>query len=242
MITIICVYNNRKILENVLLKSLNIQTEEYELVLIDNSGGTFESAAKALNYGARKATKNYLMFVHQDVDLLYENCLSDIENILGSLDNFGVVGVAGYSKTNRKPVMVSNILDGYPPEDVGVKIDQPVDVQTVDECLFIVSSSIFKELQFDEETCPDWHLYGVDYCLSAKNLGRSVYVIPIKIYHASRTESFSGEYYTTLRNVIMKHGHEYKTIDTSCGVWHTGRFRRDINIMEDKILRKLNIR
>ncbi len=242
MITVICVFNNKKILEKNLLKSLNIQTEEYELILIDNSDGKFGSAAEALNYGARKATQDYLMFVHQDVDLLYDTCLKDVEHILGSLDNLGVAGVAGYSKTNDKPVMISNIQDGYPPEDVGIKIDEPVDVQTVDECLFIVPRSMFKKLEFDEKTCFDWHLYGADYCITTKILGRSVYVIPIKIYHASRTESFSREYYSTLKNVVRKHGREYKTIDTSCGVWHTDRLRLGINIMEDRILRKLNLR
>ncbi len=242
MITIICVYNNRKILENTLLKSLNNQIDEYELILIDNTDGNFESASKALNYGARRATQKYMMFVHQDVDLLHETCLHDIEDAIEPLNNLGVAGVAGYSKTNDKHVMVSNIQDGYPPEAVGTKIDEPVNVQTVDECLFIVSRSLFKELEFDEKTCSNWHLYGVDYCLSAKTLKKSVYVIPIEIYHASRTESFSKEYYSTLTKVIQKHGKNYKTIDTSCGVWHTNRFRLGINIIEDRLLRKLNLR
>ncbi len=241
MISVICVFNNNDILEEQLMKSINIQNMEYELILIDNSHGKYGSAAEALNYGAKHSTGDYLMFVHQDVDLVYDTCLRNIEDVLDSLDNIGVVGVAGYVETDGKPVMMSNIQDGYPPEDVGVNIDEPVEVQTVDECLFIVSRSMFQELEFDEKTCPDWHLYGADYCLSVKKLGRSVYVIPIKIYHASRTESFSSTYYSTLNNIIRKHGNEYKTINTSCGVWHTNRFRLFINIMEDKILRRLNL-
>ena len=241
MISIICIYNNGKILENTLLKSLKTQSDEYELILIDNTDGKFESAAKALNYGAKKATQDYLMFVHQDVDLL-NTCLDDIETIILSLNNLGVAGVAGYSTIDNKHVMVSNIKDGYPPEDVGTNINEPVEVQTVDECLFITSRSIFNQLEFDEKTCPDWHLYGVDYCLSTKNLEKSVYVIPIEIYHASRTESFSKEYYSSLINVVTKHGSEYKTIDTSCGVWSTGKYRLNLNIMEDRLFRKLSLR
>jgi hypothetical protein len=242
MITVISVFNNEDILEERLLKSLKTQNKEYELILIDNSDGKFKSAAAALNYGAENATKDYLMFVHQDVDLIEESCLRNIEGVLDSMKYLGVAGVAGYAKTKGKPVMMSNIQDGYPPEDVGLNIDGPVEVQTVDECLFIVPRSQFKELKFDEETCPDWHLYGTDYCLSTKKLGKQVYVIPTNIYHASRTGSFSETYYSTLNNIVDKHGREYETIDTSCGVWHTNKFRLGINIMEDRILRKLNLR
>lgn len=242
MITVISVFNNKDILEERLLKSLNIQNIQYELILVDNSDGKFKSAANALNYGAKNATKDYLMFVHQDVDLLGENCLRNIEEVIDSLEDLGVAGVAGYAKTEGKPVMMSNIQDGYPPEDVGMNIDGPVEVQSVDECLFIVPRSLFQELKFDEKTCPDWHLYGVDYCLSTKKLGKTIYVIPANIYHASRTVSFSNTYYSTLYNVVNKHGDDYETIDTSCGVWHTKKFRLNINIIEDRILRKLNLR
>jgi hypothetical protein len=242
MITVICVYNNRVILENKLMKSLNLQNEEYDLVLIDNTDGKFKSAASALNWGAKKAKSEYLMFVHQDVDLIDENCLRDIESMVRDIDDLGVAGVAGYIETNGKHIMYSNIQDGRPPEDVGLNLDHPMKVQTVDECLFVVSRSMFQELEFDEINCPDWHLYGVDYCLGTLELGKSVYLIPITIYHVSRTESFSKSYYALLKNVVNKHGKNYKTINTSCGVWSTNRMRLSLNILEDKLLRFLNMR
>lgn len=242
MITVICVYNNRKILEDKLLKSLNQQSNEYELILIDNSSGNYKSAAEALNYGAKNATSDYLMFVHQDIDLNYPKCLRDIERMVEDLEDFGVAGVAGYGETDGKHVMYSNIKDGYPPKDVGLNLDHPMEVQTVDECLFIVARSLFNELKFDETTCPDWHLYGAELCLDAKNLGKTVYILPIKIYHASRTASFSKSYYTTLKNVVKKHGREYESINTSCGIWRTGRVGLGLNIMEDKVLRFIKLR
>lgn len=242
MITVICVHNNQKILEDKLLNSLKKQNTRYELILVDNTTGKYKSAAEALNYGARKATNDFLMFVHQDVDLSYPNCLKDIEGMVEDLDDLGVAGVAGYCETDGKPVMYSNIKDGYPPKDVGLNLDHPIEVQTVDECLFIVARSLFKELEFDETTCPDWHLYGADYCLDTKKLGKIVYVLPLKIYHASRTESFSKTYYTTLKNIVKKHGSEYKTINTSCGIWRTGSVGLGLNILEDRLLRFLKLR
>jgi hypothetical protein len=242
MITVICVYNNRVLLEDRLLKSLKNQSNEYELILLDNTNGKYDSAARALNCGAKQATTDYLMFVHQDVDLLYDDCLKDIEEILINLNDLGVAGVAGYTETNGKFIMYSNIKDGRPPEDVGVYLNDPLKVQTVDECLFIVPRSMFEKLKFDEITCPGWHLYGVDYCLSTNKFGKSVYVVPINIYHVSRTESFSKDYYNLLKNIVKKHGQNYKTIDTSCGIWNTNSVRLDLNILEDKILRFLKLR
>ena len=57
-----------------------------------------------------------------------------------------------------------------------------------------------------------------------------------------RSYSFSTDYYTTLKNVIVKYGTSYDKIYTTCGVWRTSGFRLLLNIYEDKILRKLNMR
>ena len=41
VISVVCVYNNKTILEDCLLKSLRVQTTEYELILVDNTEGRF---------------------------------------------------------------------------------------------------------------------------------------------------------------------------------------------------------
>ena len=69
MISVVCVYNNEKILRDYLLKSLEGQRSEFELIKIDNTQSTYRLAAEALNYGGKKARGTYIMFVHQDVDL-----------------------------------------------------------------------------------------------------------------------------------------------------------------------------
>lgn len=62
----ICVSNNNRILHDYLLKSLSAQKGVYELIIVDNSIGKWNSAASALNWGARNAKGDLLMFVHQD--------------------------------------------------------------------------------------------------------------------------------------------------------------------------------
>ena len=71
MISIICVYNDEKVFNRYLQASLKRQTEDYELVALNNSQNQFSSAAQALNAGAAQTTASskYLMFVHQDIDL-----------------------------------------------------------------------------------------------------------------------------------------------------------------------------
>ena len=219
MISIVCVYNNKEILDNYLLKSLKNQTVDYELIVLNNIKGQFKSAAEALNHGGKKAKGKYIMFVHQDVDLCSNTWLEKIEKVLDELPNLGIAGVAG--KKDEKGVMTV-IKHGNPPKHAGsITIKKPEQVQTLDECLVLIPKSVFDMLQFDEEVCDGWHLYAVDYCLSIKKRGFNVYVIPMFVYHRSPGYSFSEEYYLTLEKVLKKHKKHYKRIYTTMGNWST---------------------
>ncbi len=238
MFSIISVYHNKEILEKNLLKSLKDQSTNYELILVDNTRGRFKSATEALNYGVKqiKSDSKYIIFVHQDVDLSSNTWLEDVERMLDSIPNLGIAGVAG--RKDEKGIMTI-IKHGSPLKLAGeIYIDKPTKVQTLDECLVIIPKSIFEMLQFDEKTCNNWHLYGVDYCLSCKRLGFGVYAIPAFIYHRSGDLSKSlfnknkiqiikslgplpEPYYRTLKKVLNKHKNYFKWIYTTCGNWST---------------------
>lgn len=219
MISIICVYNNKEILNDFLLKSLKNQSVEYELILMDNSTGKFKSAAAALNEGGNKVKGKYIMFVHQDIDLKSNKWLEDTEKTLDSLENMGITGVAGRIK--YKPGIVTNIADGIPPKIISKdKLKSPIEVQTLDECLFIIPHEVFEVLKFDEKTVYDWHLYAADYALSVKKLGLKTYVIPLFVYHRSSGFSYSEMYDKTLKKLLRKHMDE-KAIYTTIEDWVT---------------------
>lgn len=221
VISIICVYDNEKILKDYLIKHLESQNEKYELILLDNTSKKFHSAAKALNYGGNKAKNEYLMFIHQDFGLTDDAWLKEAENFIINLENMGIAGIAGISE--EKGWTVTNIKEGIPPKFISPeRIKKPTKVQTLDECLFIIPQKIFKILKFDEEVCDDWHLYAVDYCLSVKNLGYEAYVIPLSGHHKSQGNSLSKEYYSTLRKLLKKHSN-YDIIRTTMGNW-TSRY------------------
>jgi hypothetical protein len=222
MISIVCVYNNQKILEKYLLKGLQKQTAKYDLILIDNTEMQFNSAAEALNKGGRQTNprSKYIMFVHQDIDLSSESWLENAENALYPLPNLGIAGVAGKKDKNG---IITNIKNGDPPvfPAGAIQITTSTKVQTLDECLVIIPKNVFEFIQFDEVICNNWHLYAVDYCLSIKCLGFAAYVLPIPVYHRSPGDSFSELYFVTLENVLRKHTNRYEMIFTTIGNWST---------------------
>ena len=226
MISIVCIYNNRQILTDYLLKSLKNQTVKFELIKLDNTKEQYKSAAEALNYGGKKSRGKYLMFVHQDVHLFSDTWLEEVEKILDKLSKLGIAGVAGRSKDEYS--VITQIKHGNPPRFVGkMQIKKPYEVQTLDECLVIIPRTIFSKLQFDENVCDNWHLYAVDYCLSIRRLGFDSYVLPIFIYHKSPGYSMSGKYFATLKKVLKKHKNHYGKIYTTMGNWST---RYPVNI------------
>lgn len=218
MISVICVYNDKEVLESYLLKSLTLQSVEYELILIDNVNGKFKSAPEALNYGGNKAEGDYLMFVHQDVELISNKWLEDVENVLKTLDNCGIAGVAGMRENEfRLKSNIKHSIDNIP---AGDEFNVPLKVQTLDECLIIIPKIVFNKFKFDEKL-DGWHLYSVDYCLNIQNQGFDAYVIPVYAYHKSYYNQYPKDYYQMLKMIFKKHGANYKIIRTSCGVFNT---------------------
>ena len=218
MMSIICVYNNENILEEYLIKSLNIQTEKYELILIDNRENKFKSAASALNFGAKKAHGEYLVFAHQDIYFSDENWIKNTTKQLKNLNNTGIVGVAG--KTIDSLVR-SNIKQGLNPVDVSpFKITKAEKASTLDECLFIIPKTVFDKYNLNEDICDDWHLYAVEYVYNIKNQGLEAYIIPTTLEHRSKGASMSETYYTTLPKLQKKYL-KRGLIRTCMGDWFT---------------------
>jgi len=219
MISIVCTCNNRTILDNYLMEGLDKQSIDYELIVIEDKKSDFNSAAEALNYGGKKAVGDYIIFAHQDVKMDTPYWLRDMETLVEKIPNLGIAGIAGKSEDNNE--VVTNVKHGNNPHFAGKQIKEPIQVQTLDECLLIVPKDVFDRLKFDEVTCDGWHLYGVDYCLMVKDLGLDVYVLPLPITHKSSGDPFAKEYYRILGRLFKKHGKNYKIIHTTVSNWNT---------------------
>jgi len=234
MMSIICVYNDKETLDNLLIKSLEKQSnQDFEIILLDNRENKFKSAAEALNNGADKAKGDYLVFIHQDVKLP-SNWIASVKEIIGSLENIGALGVAGRTKYYEK--ILTKIEHNVPPEKFGWReFSKPTKVETLDECLFIVPKNLFDKLKFDEKCCDGWHFYGADYCLTAAKEGYGIYVVPLTLYHQS-TGNIDDNFYNSLDKLLKKHESEL-IISTTTGDWFT--FSKKINMNPKAVRRKL---
>jgi len=224
MISVVCVYNNEKKLSDVLLKSLANQTTAYELITLDNTGNRYMSAAEALNYGGIEAKGDYIMFVHQDLWLGSSSWLEDVEEVLKSIPDLGVAGVAGTvdrGRNSRERYRFS--IDTYLEEcwEETSRVKEPEEVQTLDECLLIVPGTVFAKLQFDEKVFDGWDCYGVDYCLSVKQLGLRAYVIPAPCSHSCLRAYYNiwelKGLLKSQKSLYKKHKRNYKYIYTWLG-------------------------
>ncbi|MGI8996504.1 MAG: glycosyltransferase family 2 protein [Pyrinomonadaceae bacterium] len=211
MISVVCVYNDEEMLAARLLKSLREQTAAHEVIAVDNRAGRFESGAAALNHGARQAKGEWLAFAHQDVSFIAADWLARAERMLEELQPAGWVGSAGVTKAGE---FRGWLLDRA--RLLGAPFDGFAEVQTLDECLLICRRKSEGESYFDEELS-GWHAYGVEACCRANAEGRRNYVIPLPVWHDSRSTNMAGleeahDY------VWRKHGSRLGRIATTCGV------------------------
>src|SRR5262245_41827283 len=185
MISVVVVWNDASRFERMLRASLERQRHPYELIAIDNRRGEHRSAASALNVGAGRAHGDFLLFAHQDVEFQGDAWLEQAEDLLPTLPELGIAGVAGARPAPDPDAreIVSNIEDSVPPQRVGhIALRAPEVVETVDECAFFIPRDVFHRVGFDEAVCDGWHLYAVDFSLSARTQGLRAYALPLPLY------------------------------------------------------------
>lgn len=215
MISLICACNDRAMLGSMLQASLNRQTyRDFELIVVDAREHGFKGAAQTLNYGASLARGELLVFVHQDVELTDENFLQKLADYSRSND-FGIAGAAGVSERDKK--VYSAVFQGPSREHAGAAVEEPTEVDALDECLFAVKRKNFSPFT----DYGSWHFYAVEYSLRCKARGESVVVLPYEIYHLSPGWSLDKSYWATLKKVARDFKYR-KSIPTTMGIFKNG--------------------
>ena len=105
-ISLISVYNNVEKMREMVDSAKKQCDVNIDYVLLDNTDFKFKSAAKALNYGIKKAVGEVVVFLHQDIIFLDPNQLSLIFDFAVENKNviFGAAGVK--SKAGPPPETV----------------------------------------------------------------------------------------------------------------------------------------
>ena len=212
MVSIICVYNNRQLLQECLIKSIEEQDEDCEMVLVDNTKGDYPSAAAALNYGADKASSQYLIFAHQDIIFIDKGGIKKIEEFLNNSCEKIIVGVAG--KIESDIAIYGNIFDNN--HIYFEKLANPTKAVSVDECLFAMEKTVFQQYRFDELICNNWHFYAAEFSYRVRLDNIQTYIIPIDLHHNSVGNSMNIDFYYTLDRLCKKYKTSYKKINTTC--------------------------
>jgi hypothetical protein len=190
--------NNRSILENNFLASPCFRKPHGHEILIQEG---FSSAGAAYNDAVERSKNDLLIFAHQDM-IFPEPWLDQLESALEYLENYdpawGVLGCYGETQYDRGRGSVYQPNLGM----VGVSIDRPTPIQTLDEIVLIFRRS--SGLKFDG-SLPHFHLYGTDICLRAKQMGRTSYAIPAFCIHNTNQgfllpEEFYECYWKVKRN------------------------------------------
>lgn len=215
MVSVICVYNNEKQLTMQLKRSLEFQNIQLEFIEIDNRFGKYESASKALNYGAEIAKGDVLIFSHQDIYLKTENEIRELAKVIDKCDVGTIIGTQGVVEKSKK--YYSNLTAGekYDPE-LNYEYEKKLyEVACVDEGMFGMKKATWEMHHFDEIICNNWHLYTVEQCLYARSHSAKIYVYPSQIHHFSIGRISIG-YMKNMRELCKKYRKSFKYIWTTC--------------------------
>ena len=136
---------------------------------------------------------------------------------------FGVVGAAGAIQREKKREIITAMVHGDNAMPLGTLVDRICEVQTVDECFFIVEREYFISHRFPETD--GWHLHAVQYCLEAIKDGRKNYVVPARVWHLSDGKSLDYHYVNQLEELIKKEKEDFDLICTTVKAWPTKGIR-----------------
>lgn len=222
MITVVCCYNNKKMYDDFVVKSLCSQENHYELIGIDNTDGKFKSMASAYNAVLNDIHSDYVLFCHQDIDFLSHDSLKLIYEYL--VDHpFELVGFAGITKNC---VVFSNLK--YRDDDsyiTNAQLDQSKYVEALDECCFACKKDVLLDIGgFNEKLCNGWHLYCAELCLRWKLRGFLVSVLPVSLYHKDNGSSglyVDGSFLAIFKKIALHYRKFFSKIYSCCYVSST---------------------
>jgi Glycosyltransferase like family len=156
------------------------EAPDTEYLPLDNSAGGFTSAGQALNFGASIASRDFVVFVHQDVYLHSLRALEEMAGVLAERPEIGLHGSAGIAADGR---IVGCMRDRV--VVLGERVAEPTDVDSVDEVLFMASREAILREPLTEAPDLDWHAYAVEYGLRVRAQGKRVTAGGIPLTHNS---------------------------------------------------------
>ncbi|MCP0888048.1 glycosyltransferase family protein [Ligilactobacillus sp. WILCCON 0076] len=219
VVAIVVIINNYHIF-NEFKNNLDKQKDiNYKLICIDNCKNQYHGAREAFNSVKNRLEEEYILFIHPDIRFLDEYCLKKVVSWCESIENLGVLGIAGCKRkyVPKEGRIFSNIVHGKTMKRIGTPVEVPIEVQTVDECFFVIKNDILEKYPFSDLN--GWHLYAVEQCLKYNDIGLHNYVVPANIWHISDGKSLDFNYILQLKSIIRTYGKHIDAINTTVKNW-----------------------
>ena len=182
--------------KEITLPSLERVLDRGDVIL--SSTGDIRGIAAVYNDFVREARTRSdceaLVLLHDDVEIVDPNFRAKILAAVRE-ERVGVVGTVGAADLHSAGWWAGRYTAGRVFESRGSMQPGPprADVDVVDGLLMAISPRAF-HIMFDEQMCPRFHGYDVDYCLQVRAAGLRVTVRPIEVLH--RTKGGFGDWDT----------------------------------------------
>lgn len=240
MITLICCYNNRECLDNMLIPSIKCQEKQPQLILIDNNKRNYKSAAQAYNSEVVNAEGDVLVFCHQDIAFDDQKFFYEIEEMF--LENPDMIlGLAG---VKRDGCVYSNLKYLKNKKYITRKRvkEKRERVESLDECFIAIKTENFRKLLFNEDVCDNWHLYAVELCYRAKKYSIESYVAKIEAYHKMQQGKgleVDKNFIKVIKRICKMNRGRQKIIYAPCYIVPTKTFQMYTKIIKTEIKIKM---
>lgn len=219
--TIVVICNKEKVLKEY-TENLNTQKNViFQLIVIDNTDNQYSGARMAFNSFLAQIEHEIVIFSHPDIRFRSDYALANILRETAKIDDYGVVGIAGCASGQIWKIL-TNIVHGDKKVEAGERILDITEVQTVDECFFIMKKDMIQKIKFKNKD--GWHLYAVEQSLQMKRDGKKNYVIPADVRHLSDGRSLDPSYMKGLEEIIREYKIETEYINTTVKQWKTKGF------------------
>jgi GT2 family glycosyltransferase len=191
---------------------------EHEVLVWDNRGSG-KGLAGVYNDMSEKAGGEIVLFLHEDVTFQEPGWGLALTDIFRD-PSIGLVGVAGSRYKSRA---VSGWYTGLPglnayridhlTEGRTIHLRHPaiwpeheVQTVTVDGVFMACRKSLLKKVRFDEELCPGFHFYDIDFSLRASKVSRVVVTDRIGILH----HTLGGDFGDRWMDAALSFHHRYR--------------------------------
>jgi hypothetical protein len=188
-VSIVCVWNDESVRRDCLdrsIEALRATTHGVEYVPVDNRGQVHTTAGSALNHGVQRATGECVAFVQQDIYLHSLAALTAAARRLVDDPRLGLVGAVGTTHDGR---LLGRVRDRV--VLLGDRAATPVEVDSVDEVLFVARRSLLLKVPISQDPALAWHAYAVELGLRLRTRGLVVAALDIPMTHNSRSTNIA---------------------------------------------------